>query len=235
MMKKNIFFYLTIILSIVVLSLIGYIVYDKMYSDEEVVEREEPAAPNKEVVKELDITSCLNGVEGVTYSKPKVVTSAYGLECKVNDDKTSVTIFVDGEGVFNKNLSNITSNERDTSNYSLFVDGFEKRISKVFIGEFGQDATGLSLIYLMEDGTVSYSKLFKKNFDEDNNLFFTLNNVSVDGINYIFGVDGEYSEIKDIIGIYNADYSIPNGGGASTVIASLKDGSFYDLSKFMQF
>lgn len=233
--KKNIFVYLTIILTLVVIGLVGYIIYDKTTTDEEIIERVEPTPSNKEVVKELDITNCINGVEGVTYSKPKVVTSAYGLEAKVNDDKMGVTVFVEGTGVFNKNVSTITSNERDESNYSLFVDGFEKEISKVFIGEFGQDATGLSLIYLMKDKTVSYTRLFKKNYDDDNNLFFTLNNTSVDNNNYMFGVDGDYSEIKDIVGIYNAQYSIPNGGGASTVIASLKDGSFYDLSKFMEF
>ena len=233
--KKNIFVYLTIILTLVVIGLVGYIIYDKTTTDEEIIERVEPTPSNKEVVKELDITNCINGVEGVTYSKPKVVTSAYGLEAKVNDDKMGVTVFVEGTGVFNKNVSTITSNERDESNYSLFVDGFEKEISKVFIGEFGQDATGLSLIYLMKDKTVSYTRLFKKNYDDDNNLFFTLNNTSVDNNNYVFGVDGDYSEIKDIVGIYNAQYSIPNGGGASTVIASLKDGSFYDLSKFMEF
>ena len=233
--KKNIFVYLTIILTLVVIGLVGYIIYDKTTTDEEIIERVEPTPSNKEVVKELDITNCINGVEGVTYSKPKVVTSAYGLEAKVNDDKMGVTVFVEGTGVFNKNVSTITSNERDEINYSLFVDGFEKEISKVFIGEFGQDATGLSLIYLMKDKTVSYTRLFKKNYDDDNNLFFTLNNTSVDNNNYMFGVDGDYSEIKDIVGIYNAQYSIPNGGGASTVIASLKDGSFYDLSKFMEF
>lgn len=233
--KKNIYFYTTIILSIVVIGLIGYIIYDKTTTDDEIIVREEPSAPNKEVVKELDITNCINGVEGVTYSKPRVVTNAYGLEAKVNDDKLGVTISVDGSGVFNKNLSTITSTERDESNYNLFVVGFEKNISKVFIGEFGQDATGISLIYLMEDGTVSYTKLFKKNFDEENNLYFTMNNVSESNNNFVFNVDEEYSEISDIVGIYNAKYSIPNGGGASTVIASLKDGSFYDLSKFMQF
>ena len=232
--KKNIYFYTTLILLFVVICLVGYIVYDKITNDDEIIEREEPTAPNKELVKELDITKCINGVEGVTYSKPRVVTSAYGLEVKVNDDKLGVTVSVDGSGVFNKNLSTITSTERDDSNYYLYVDGFEKNISKVFVGEFGQDATGIALIYLMEDGTVSYTRLFKKNFDEENNLYFTMNNISESNNNFTFNIDDEY-EISDIVGIYNAKYSIPNGGGASTVIASLKDGSFYDLSKFMQF
>lgn len=235
MKKKNIFVYTTIILALIVIGLVVYIIYDKTTKDEEIIERVEPTPVNKEVVKELDITNCINGVEGVTYSKPKVVTSAYGLEAKVNDDKLGVTVSVDGTGVFNKNVSTITSNERDESNYNLIVNGFDKEIAKVFIGEFGQDATGLSLIYLMKDKTVSYTRLFKKNYDENNNLFFTLNNTAVDNNNYVFGIDGDYSEIKDIVGIYNVGYSIPNGGGASTVIASIKDGSFYDLSKFMEF
>ena len=233
--KRNIFVYLTVILSLVVVGLVGYIIYDKTTEDDVVVERVEPTPSNKEVVKELDITKCNNGVEGVTYSKPKVVTSAYGLEAKVNDDKLGVTVFVEGAGVFNKNVSTITSHERDESNYNLVVNGFDKKIDKVFIGEFGQDATGISLIYLMEDRTVSYTRLFKKNYDETNTLYFTLNNVSESNNNLIFKVDEEYAEIGDIVGIYNAEYSIPNGGGASTVIASLKDGSFYDLSKYMEF
>ncbi len=233
--KRNIFVYTTIILAFIVVGLIGYIIYDKVNEDEEVIEREEPTPPNKEDVKELDITNCLNGVEGVTYSKPKVVTSAYGLEVKINDDKLGVTVSVDGTGVFNKNVSTITSHERDESNYNLVVNGFDKKIDKVFIGEFGQDATGITLIYLMEDKTVSYTRLFKKNYDDANTLYFTLNNVSESNNNFIFNVDEDYTEIGDIVGIYNAEYSIPNGGGASTVIASLKDGSFYDLSKYMEF
>lgn len=233
--KKNIFVYTTIILSLIVVGLVGYIIYDKVNADEEIIERVEPTPPNKEVVKELDITNCINGVEGVTYSKPKVVTKAYGLEAKVNDDKLGVTVFVDGSGVFNKNVSTITSQERDESNYSLYVDGFEKKLNKVFIGEFGQDATGISLIYLFEDKTVGYTRLFKKNYNENNELYFTLNNKEVRGNDYIFDIDGYYDEIEKIVGIYNAQYSIPNGGGAGTVLASLKDGSFYDLSKFMEF
>ena len=131
--KRNIFVYLTVILSLVVVGLVGYIIYDKTTEDDVVVERVEPTPSNKEVVKELDITKCNNGVEGVTYSKPKVVTSAYGLEAKVNDDKLGVTVFVEGAGVFNKNVSTITSHERDESNYNLVVNGFDKKIDKVFV------------------------------------------------------------------------------------------------------
>ena len=229
-MKNKIFIYSTIILSFIVIILVGYIVYDKFLSDEEVIEKTEEAK-EKVVIKDLDITKCINGVEGVTYSNPKVVTNDYGLNPKINDDKLSITISVDSEGVFYKNASNITSNQIDF----IYVNGFTKNISKVFIGEFGHDATGISLMYLMEDGTVSYTKLFKKNYDDNNDLYFTLNYSSVNDNKYIFSVDDYYNEIYDIINIYNADYSIPNGGGARTVIASLKDGSFYDLSKFMKF
>ena len=45
----------------------------------------------------------------------------------------------------------ITSIERDENDYRLIVEGFEKNISKVFIGEFGQDTTGISLVYLRID------------------------------------------------------------------------------------
>mgnify|MGYP003314329922 CR=1 FL=1 len=117
----------------------------------------------------------------------------------------------------------------------LDINGFDKKIDKVFIGEFGQDSTGLTLIYLMEDGSVSYTRLFKKNYNEENNLYFTLNYTSDENNNYYFSIDGTYDKINDIVNIYNASYSIPNGGGAGTVIAATKDGSFYDLSKFMQF
>ena len=234
--KRNIYFYTTIILLIIVIVLVGYIIYDKnRTTDETIVQEQEEAVPSKEVIKDLDITNCINGVEGVTYSNPKIVTSAYGLEPKINDDKYGVTVSVDGSGVFNKNIATITSQERDENNYYLYVNGFDKKIDKVFIGEFGQDSTGLTLIYLMEDGSVSYTRLFKKNYDEENNLYFTLNYTSDDNNNYNFSIDGTYDKINDIVNIYNASYSIPNGGGAGTVIAATKDGSFYDLSKFMQF
>ena len=238
-MKDNkLFVYSTIILSFIVIILVAYIIYDKFFYVEEKilpVEDNTKKVVDKTVIKELDITKCLNGVEGVTYSNPKVDTELYGLHAKVNDDKLGVTVNVDGDGVFNKNLNTIISSNRDESNYNIFVNGFNKNINKVFIGEFGQDITGLSLIYLFEDQTVGYTKLFKRNFDENNTLYFTLKNVSEENNNYIFNIDDYYNEIKDIVGIYNADYNIPNGGGAKTVIASLKNGSFYDLSKFMTF
>ena len=51
--KKNIYFYTTLILLFVVICLVGYIVYDKITNDDEIIEREEPTAPNKELVKDL--------------------------------------------------------------------------------------------------------------------------------------------------------------------------------------
>ena len=234
-MKNKIFIYLTIILSIIVVLLVSYIVYDKFLSEEEITRDVLVSSPKKVVINDLDIIKCLNASENVTYSNPEVVTNAYGLNPKINDDKLGVTVNVEGGEVFSKNITSITSVERDGSDFKIYVDGFNRNISKVFIGEFGQDATGICLIYLFEDQTVGYTRLFKKDYDENNNVTFSLNYREIKGNDYIYNLDGEYTEIKDIVNIYNADYSIPNGGGASTIIASLKDGSFYDLSKFMQF
>ena len=224
------------ILLVLLLVLIGYFIYTKFIQKEEVKEEEKvEEKEEKPKIKKLDITKCLNGVEGVTYSNPKDSIEDYGLEPIIDDDQLGVKILVDGDGLFFKNSLNITSSEKEQKDYYIFIRGFDIPIKKVYIGQFGQDSTGVSFIYLMEDGSVRYTKVFKKNYDDNNNLYFTLNYNSIQGNDYIFPIDGTYDEINDIVNIYNADYSIPNGGGACTVIAATKDGSFYDLSKFMQF
>lgn len=237
-MNKKVKIIILSFIFILILVLIGYFIYTNFIQEKEVVKEEKEIKEVKEEktkIKKLDITKCLNGVEGVTYSNPKESIEDYGITPTINEDKLGVSVLVSGEGLFFKNSLTITSSEKEQKDYYIYINGFEKPIKKVHIGQFGQDSTGISLVYLMEDGSVSYTKLFKKNYDENNNLYFTLNYSSIQGNDYIFPIDGTYDEINDIVNIYNADYSIPNGGGACTVIAATKDGSFYDLSKFMQF
>ena len=44
----------------------------------------------------------------------------------------------------------------------MYVDGFDKNVANAYVGELGQDSKGTTLFYVMEDGTVEYTKIFKK-------------------------------------------------------------------------
>lgn len=206
--------------------------------NDDLEENETESVKNKDtvIVKDLDISKCLNGLEGVTYSNPKSMTEGYGIVPYIEKDKRNVTISIDGDGIFNKNSSIIVPSSFISEDHEFYVKGFEKDLKQVFIGEFGQDTTGLALIYLFKDDSIGYTKIFRRNVDSNGNLYFSYNYSTNEGNNYIFFVDDIYKDINEkIVNVYTASYNIPNGGGANTVIASTVDGSFYDLSKFMKF
>ena len=222
---------LVIILLLVCIGMGAYIFInkDKLTAKEETTETEknsnksENKQNSEQKVSELDLSKCLNNKE-MNYSNPIEATTSVGLTPTVDEGKRSVTIKTDGSkfGPIST-LSSYYSGE-----YKMYVDGFDKNISAVYVGEFGQDPKGTTLLYVMEDGTVEYTKIFKKESNPDGGQNYTLNTYQQGENNYRFHVDGSINGVNGVIKIYNVDRTASTG--SRTAIGATKDGSFYDLS-----
>lgn len=175
-------------------------------------------------IAELDLSKCLNQTN-VNYSNPVEAITSIGLTPTVDDGKRSVTIKTDGS----KFGPVSTLSAYYSGKYNMYVDGFDKDIENVYVGELGQDPMGTTLLYIMEDGTVQYTKIFKKESDSSGNQHYTLNTYQQGEDNFRFHADGTVKDVKDVIKIYNVN-ATTTGSGAMTAIGAKKDGSFYDLS-----
>jgi len=95
---------------------------------------------------------------------------------------------------------------------------FDKKVAQVLIDGAGQDASGVAIIYLMEDGTVEYTPIlkdFKANWG----------NEAKDKFNSYGKLDG----VSNIISLIPAE-----ANGYHTVLARQADGTVINLSSAFQ-
>ncbi len=163
----------------------------------------------KEIDKIPDTSKCLNDNE-TNFSNLNDTNYIDGLSVSYNNDDVYLNI----------------DNSKTTNNTIFFKSGAykvnnisEKEIKKVFIGGIGQDMSGTIITFLTNDGNIKYFRLFM-NLNSYNTLDGTFNAISVDNL-------------KNINNLYSANaYTKGEGAtGYTTILASLKDGSFYNLSK----
>lgn len=136
----------------------------------------------------------------------------------INQDKMSVTLNIDW-ATFGP-ISGATAYVGTVKTYQ--ITGFTSKVKSAYIGDVGQDATGITLFFLMEDNTVSYMPMFIWKQDTQGNGYSQMNYT-----NDNFVIKGVLPTAKDVINLYIASAS--NGSGYITTIAATKDGSFYDL------
>lgn len=90
---------------------------------------------------------------------------------------------------------------------------FNNKISDVVFSGIGQDATGDTILFLMEDGTVAYIPVYQ-----------TLTTNGIEGLTSYKTI----SDLTDVVKFYTAN--VTNGVSSSvTVLAQTKDGTIYDL------
>ena len=169
---KGVFVLITLLV-LIILCLVGYICYDKeiifnkaeekKFENTKVVGTDDnkivdDSVETKNEVKELDLSKSLN-TTGVTYSDVSDTKEAYGLSMRINDDKKSITLSIDWN-VFGP-LSRASAFAKVVEDYQ--ITGFSKNVKETFVGSLGQDSVGITLFYLMEDGTVEYTSMFVKN------------------------------------------------------------------------
>ena len=91
---------------------------------------------------------------------------------------------------------------------------FDKKINDVLFGGIGQDATGDVILFLMEDGTISYIPVYQALITNGVEALTTYQTIS---------------NITDVVKFYTAN--VTSGASSSvTVLAQTKDGTLYDLA-----
>ena len=235
---------LIVILILIILGMGAYILYDHgvIFSNSNITEKGNNDGKNNNKtdtddndkddstnngVKDLDITKCLNN-SSLTYSNASSVEGKYGLSMVINSDKKSVTLNIDWS-VFGPLVPKYPGGGSTTSGVENFqVTGFTKDVVATFVGDLGQSSEGITLFYLMSDGTVEYTPMFAKKTDSQNNVYYVVNYV-YSGTNTSFVTSGAVSGVSGVIKLYNADVGSNGASGWKTTIGATKDGSFYDL------
>lgn len=91
---------------------------------------------------------------------------------------------------------------------------FNNKVNDVLFSGIGQDRTGDIILFLMEDGTISYIPVYQ-----------TLSTNGVEGLTTYQTI----SNVKDVVKFYTAN--VTSGTSSSvTVLAQTKDGTLYDLA-----
>lgn len=228
-----------IILIVIILGMGLYILYEKglILSDTNVEDKEisnkkngkkstkkdKTTDNNSDEIKPLDVTKCLNNSSNTTYSNPSDVDENVGLSMSINSDKRGVTLSIDWN-TFGP-ISGASAWAPITEQYQ--ITNFDKDIKATFIGGNGQDAKGTKLFYLMEDGTVEYTPVFKLETDTQGNSYYSVNYVSGNGDTH-FEVKGTISNVSGVVKLYKISAS-----SWMTTIGAKKDGSFYDLGSII--
>ena len=221
---------LVVILLLAVLGLGGYILVDKdiiklKKEETQTEKKKESKEVDEEVeIKELDLTKCLNH-DGVEFANPTTDGADVGFKLTINNDKKSATLSVDWSvfrPIAQGFLHDTYGDEKDTYQ----ITGFSKNIKDVYVGEMGQSHLGLTLFYLMDDGTVSYTRIFVKKTAADDTTYYAMNYND----NGSFDISGSFEEVSEVVKLYGVQAGVPMGGGYATVIGAKADGSFYDFS-----
>ena len=184
----------------------------------------------QEVIKPLDLTKSLN-TTNITYSNANEKGEDLGLSIKT--DGTNTKLVIDYKKFCKYSFSTACS----TGTEEREIRGINGKVKSGFIGGNGQDYTGTVLYYLLEDGTVEYTRLYAKKQDNYGNYYYVVNNSYDEQDGRIVGDyyknQGKISGVQNVIKLYTVNASVERGGGYVTTIAATKDGSFYDLGHIL--
>lgn len=216
-----VFFILFLILSIGMGTFI-FINKDKLFSKNttSVEKNETKDSTKKDTNKETSTTS--DECDKVSYDLNTneyglSVTNA-GLSVNINPSRKSADISFNG-ATLSKTFSLGWVTAADTVAYEkIDTKTFDKKITQVLIDGCGQDASGMSIIYLLEDGTIEYVPILKDinaNWGQTDNTK-KFNSVKLDGV-------------SNIISLISAE-----ANGYHTVLARKADGTVINLSGKLQ-
>ncbi len=226
--KKSSPIYVFILLVIALIVGFGYFTYfstleNLFYYDVEEEENNNNNDNNNDeiVIKEIDLSKGINTSLKYELTESNSYNDKLGLRINLDNDKVTVT----QSSVFNKTVSNITHSTYEAVDLTYEVTGLVGKVKSALVGGIGQDVTSTMLFFVMEDGTVEYVSMFKRNTDASGNLYFT---IALESDNKYYS-KGKVNNLDSIVKVYNALYA---GGG--TVLVAKADGSFYDLSSFIK-
>ncbi|MBQ6323519.1 MAG: hypothetical protein IJI22_01665 [Bacilli bacterium] len=220
--------FLVILLLLICCGLGGFIFVnkDKIFSDGEVVttktSSEKSEVNDKTVMNtvEYGLKDCLNGDENVVY-RPNSSFSAINLSVSVQEDLKTAIVEYDGIklcGIYGGECGGTSDGTR-----SRVTKNFDKKITQVLVTGYGQAVGHEVILYLMEDGTVQYTPLYKdvKYPPQDENQRFN---------SY-----GTLEGVEDVVSLMEVASGVKEGAGwGMNIIAKRSDGNYYDLSKVLQ-
>ncbi len=151
----------------------------------------------------VDSKKCINS-KGETYTLA-FYDNADGLSIKLSEDRRSVKLSINWS-LFGP-LSGSSAWSSDIE--SLTINNFSTEIKDIYIGGYGQDISGVTILYLMSDGTVEYTPLLEA----------MTNNKNIKSY-------GKIPNVSGVVKFYTAD-AMQFGG--VTMLAQRADGTFYDL------
>lgn len=152
----------------------------------------------------VDSRKCINS-KGETYTLA-FYDNADGLSIKLSEDRRSVKLNINWSLFGPLSGSSAWSSNVET----LTINNFSTEIKDIYIGGYGQDISGTTILYLMNDGTVEYTPLLDA---------ITSNRNAIKSY-------GKIPNVSGVIKFYTAD-AMQFGG--VTILAQKADGTFYDL------
>ena len=252
--KKNNLEKVIIIILIIIIMILGGIIFTKKNiifntnsttknqntKKENTKDTEKTNTETKETIEDnkteettpLDLTKCLNCEGNWTFSNQTENDSTNHFSISNNNNNLTLSI--------NWNtfcpLSGTSSCPSGTLYYE--IRGINKKIKKTIIGGSGQSIESTTLYYLLEDGTVEYTKLYNQKKDGYGHIYYEMNfsydygkKDSAGAPTTYFASQGPVSGLSNIINLYNVQVHSNEGVGSgwATTIGATANGSFYDL------
>ena len=182
--------------------------------------------------EEIQLVTALN-TTNLTYelSDDLMDEDVLGLELDTNKDRRGAKLKIE----WDKFCEATSSSTCETGDEIYDVSGFKGRIKDEFIGGYGQDSSGTTLYFLMDDNTVEYVPLFNLKKNRDGTSSYEINfsyKKDADGKESIpyFKSLGEIKGVKNVVELELVKVSDKETGWIST-IGVLRDGNFYDLGE----
>ena len=172
----------------------------------------------------LDFDKCINK-KGNAYKPQPGDMYQLGIYIIVNNDLKSVNIQYNS---LKLNETYALGWETTRGEFeSLGTKTLSKKISQVFVGGYGQAAGNDTIFYLMEDGTVQYTPIYKE---------LTNDTWKQSDDNKKFNSYGEIPNVEQVVSLSLAAVTFKDSptGGHVTTIARRADGSFYDLGELLR-
>lgn len=208
----------TIILTIITILLAGiiYMNKDKICFNNKCIDKK---LSEKNINKKDEIKKCKEINYDLKTNEYGLSANGAGLNIFVDETRKNVEITYNKYMLSNTFSLDLNAKEDKGSYESLGKKHFDKKITEVLIDGSGQDATSLTILYLMEDGTVEYVPILKdlKANWKEKDVTQKLNSYGK-----LEGIDG-------IVSLISAE-----GKGYHTVLARKADGSVIDLSEALK-
>lgn len=214
----NICIGLLMALIICIIAFIGvYSAYYKVRSEEANKTEEVENNTENENTTNYSLDFDTNNITNGTADSYAIANYSGTINITLNESGTVATLSYNRATLSNTYALNWDLTGVEDGVYENQTINFTKRVKDVFFGGIGQDSTGDIILFLMEDGTVSYIPVYQ-----------TLSTSGVDGLTTY----ETFNDLTDVVKFYTAN-ATSNASSSVTVLAQTEDGTLYDLRELL--